>query len=346
MAKTATVIAPDRSNSTAILVFVGIAVIIAGTGVLFYLNKKKKDALKDKAPVKKQITKDGKTVFVYVKEPTKDTGGGTNQTQQSKQTQQNKSVIAQQEQQSENSNMPFSNEAQGNDFRLWVNNKYPSYAKSIKLDKKGSFNNSYIMQAWDKFREEYIMDDTPSAQVKPNTKSTTPISNTPKESTTSTTPTSSIPFTNSTDGNAFRGWINDTYPVYAKLILLDRKGSYNNSFIKTAWKKYGSEYSAPISNPNVVYPLPVSDSPNYTPIAPPMTFTSTSQGNKFRAWVNKNYPTYAKSIDLSKTGSYSNSYIKKAWAKYGTEYTSDSVVSFTGVPSHLDLNVNKSNIDV
>jgi len=48
---------------------------------------------------------------------------------------------------------------------------------------------------------------------------------------------------NKEDGNKFRGWVNDNYPAYAKEIDLDRTGSYNNSFIKKAWKKYGAEYS-------------------------------------------------------------------------------------------------------
>jgi hypothetical protein len=43
-------------------------------------------------------------------------------------------------------------------------------------------------------------------------------------------------------GDAFRGWVNDTYPAYAKQIDLDRKGSADNSFIRKAWAKYGAEY--------------------------------------------------------------------------------------------------------
>ena len=47
---------------------------------------------------------------------------------------------------------------------------------------------------------------------------------------------------------------------------------------------------------------------------------NTEQGNKFREWVNKKDPTFAKSIDLSLKGPYNNDYIRKAWAKYGDEY--------------------------
>lgn len=49
-------------------------------------------------------------------------------------------------------------------------------------------------------------------------------------------------------------------------------------------------------------------------------FTTTEEGNKFRAWVIKKDPAFAKSIDLDATGSL-NSYVQKAWDKYGKEYT-------------------------
>ena len=56
----------------------------------------------------------------------------------------------------------------------------------------------------------------------------------------------------------------------------------------------------------------------------PIPFTNTNEGNAFRGWINTNYPDYAKEIDLDPTGSYNNSYIKKAWAKYGGVYTLSS----------------------
>lgn len=66
------------------------------------------------------------------------------------------------------------------------------------------------------------------------TKTTTPDQN----------PTLNVPFKNSTEGNRFREWVNDTYPQYAKSISLDRKGSHTNSYILKAWDKYGKEYSS------------------------------------------------------------------------------------------------------
>lgn len=62
---------------------------------------------------------------------------------------------------------------------------------------------------------------------------------------------------------------------------------------------------------------------------PATPFTNNTEGDAFRGWVNDNYPTYAREIDLDRTGAYDNSYIRKAWAKYGAEYQ-QSVLS--GVP--------------
>mgnify|MGYP003134730403 CR=1 FL=1 len=44
------------------------------------------------------------------------------------------------------------------------------------------------------------------------------------------------------------------------------------------------------------------------------------EGNEFREWVNDNHEDYAKEIDLDKSGSYKNTYIKKAWKKFGDDY--------------------------
>ncbi len=51
-----------------------------------------------------------------------------------------------------------------------------------------------------------------------------------------------LPFTNNTEGNRFRAWINDNFPAYAQKIDLDRTGSYNNAYVQQAWDKYGAQY--------------------------------------------------------------------------------------------------------
>ena len=53
-----------------------------------------------------------------------------------------------------------------------------------------------------------------------------------------------VPFKNKQEGDRFRKWVNDTHPEYAKQINLDPSGSYNNSYIKKAWNKYGREYAS------------------------------------------------------------------------------------------------------
>lgn len=58
-----------------------------------------------------------------------------------------------------------------------------------------------------------------------------------------------------------------------------------------------------------------SGATNYT-----FPFKTTDEGNTFRAWINTNYPAYAKEIKLDPTGSL-NKYVETAWIKYGTEYT-------------------------
>lgn len=58
----------------------------------------------------------------------------------------------------------------------------------------------------------------------------------------------SVPFENATEGNAFRGWVNDNYPAYAQQIDLDRTGSYNNSYITQAYKDFGALYNQAMNN--------------------------------------------------------------------------------------------------
>ena len=66
----------------------------------------------------------------------------------------------------------------------------------------------------------------------------------------------STPFKSNEEGNKFRGWVNDMYPDWAKANQLDRTGSFDNSFIRSAWKLYGEQYlksnqprtSAPVSS--------------------------------------------------------------------------------------------------
>ena len=53
---------------------------------------------------------------------------------------------------------------------------------------------------------------------------------------------SEIPFKNKEQGDAFRLWVNATYPVWAKKNQLDPSGSYSNKYIRSAWEKFGGAY--------------------------------------------------------------------------------------------------------
>jgi hypothetical protein len=57
---------------------------------------------------------------------------------------------------------------------------------------------------------------------------------------------------------------------------------------------------------------------------PETPFKSKVEGDKFRNWVNDNYPQYAKQIDLDRSGDFNNSYMRKAYANKGAEYQKDA----------------------
>ena len=51
-----------------------------------------------------------------------------------------------------------------------------------------------------------------------------------------------------------------------------------------------------------------------------LPFENRKEGNLFRVWVNKNYPNYAKKLDLEEDGSCSNCFIQAAWEEFYKEY--------------------------
>ena len=71
-------------------------------------------------------------------------------------------------------------------------------------------------------------------------------------------------------------------------------------------------------------------------------FKNKAEGDAFRGWVNDKYPAYAKSIVLSKTGDYDNSYIRKAYAKYGAEYKLSFVKPHLLAKTYLGTNAKVS----
>jgi hypothetical protein len=162
-------------------------------------------------------------------------------------------------------------------------------------------------------------------------------SSTPSNTSTPST-SGATPFKSRAEGNAFRGWVNDNYPDYARQIDLDRTGKYDNSFIRTAYAKYGAEYIGSgvasagatatgggeeksiggqvLQGVQNIFGLGAGATP----------FANKTQGDAFRGWVNDNHPTYAQSIDLDRSGAYDNSFIRKAFAKYGAEYIGSGAI--------------------
>lgn len=49
-------------------------------------------------------------------------------------------------------------------------------------------------------------------------------------------------------------------------------------------------------------------------------FKNKVQGDIFRQWVNRFYPSYAQQIDLDVSGAEDNTFMRKAWGKYGETY--------------------------
>lgn len=84
-------------------------------------------------------------------------------------------------------------------------------------------------------KDMQISDETPIASDMPS-------ASTQSKPSQSSSSKDNFPKWSEQQGNAFRGWVNDTYPAYAKEIKLDRKGSKDNTFIRKAWAKYGAEY--------------------------------------------------------------------------------------------------------
>lgn len=86
---------------------------------------------------------------------------------------------------------PFKTKTEGNAFRVWVNTKYPDYAKSIDLSKSGELN-SYVEKAWVVYGAEYTKN--------PSLTGTTPTGTTPTGTTSKgKTTTGNIPVNLSND---------------------------------------------------------------------------------------------------------------------------------------------------
>jgi hypothetical protein len=98
---------------------------------------------------------------------------------------------------------------------------------------------------------------------------------------------------------------------------------------KDATAKEEEEKKKATENKGVTLPPPPPSPPTSTTTTTtatatdpetPTNFNNKEQGNAFRRWVRAKDPTYAEKIDLSASGEFDNSYIRKAYAKYGNDF--------------------------
>jgi hypothetical protein len=141
---------------------------------------------------------------------------------------------------------------------------------------------------------------------------------TPPTTTTTTTNSGSgekTPFKNNTEGNAFRKWLNDNYPKFAKDNDISTTGAYDNSFIRIGWKKYGEEYNK---------------RPNATTIPPQLeifiTRKAVTPNDVFRSangsYVRFNYSSGANKIKVN--------FLWNGTFNYYTTNTSTPILKYSG----------------
>ena len=92
-------------------------------------------------------------------------------------------------------------------------------------------------------------------------------------------------------------------------------------YIRNKSKKDELKNDGKVFVPPVVPPPTNTSSSGAGNISVTVPFKNEMEGNAFRDWVNNNYASWAKTNQLNRKGKYNNSYIQKAWAKYGVEYS-------------------------
>lgn len=95
-------------------------------------------------------------------------------------------------------------------------------------------------------------------------------------------------------------------------------------FFKDRKNKKAAETTSEETPETTYTPTPTTSGGSTAPTLSDTPFKNRSEGDAFRVWVNDKYPSYAKEIDLDRSGRFNNPTIQKAWAKYGTEYLSRS----------------------
>jgi hypothetical protein len=91
----------------------------------------------------------------------------------------------------------------------------------------------------------------------------------------------------------------DVNRLQTKLIalgLLKTKSGKPTGYFGDATKKALDTYNQPSGSETESFPI-----------------KNREEGNAFRAWANDNYPRLSKTLELDRSGSYNNEYIKNAW---------------------------------
>jgi hypothetical protein len=133
------------------------------------------------------------------------------------------------------------------------------------------------------------------------------------------------------------------YLLLGALVLGAGAAAYFLYFKPKKDKKKQEEEQKQLEEQNKNEPSPQPQTPSQPSLMEP-PFKNEGQGNAFRAWVNKFYPAYAKSIDLDPVGKTTTTAIKTAWTKYGNEYIKNnpnwekytSGLGSTGIPAALE----------
>jgi hypothetical protein len=91
-------------------------------------------------------------------------------------------------------------------------------------------------------------------------------------------------------------------------------GSRDGEVVALKKRKYDWEKTSGLELAAFIHPVDV------LVVAPTIPFKSKSEGDAFREWVNDNHQDVAEELDLDRSGSYNNEYIKKAWSRLYKEY--------------------------
>lgn len=126
-------------KDTKIAVIVGLIIVAGGVGTWLYVSSRKKKKENETNGYNNDVKVGNEPIVSPPNQSTSPSAGKPNNSTSTS-----------------TSNVPFKNKKEGDRFRNWVNDKYPDYARSINLDRTGSYNNMYIEKAWKDYGAVYF----------------------------------------------------------------------------------------------------------------------------------------------------------------------------------------------